>query len=48
MTGDMGSAACGGGQPAARAEGACGGQETPHHYFSHMIGNCLRYAQASL
>lgn len=47
MTGETSSAACGGGRSEAQADAACGGQETPHQYFSHMIRNCLQYAQAA-
>jgi len=47
VTGEMSSGTCCGGQPAAHAEGVCGGQETPDQYFSQMIQNCLHYAQAA-
>jgi benzoyl-CoA reductase/2-hydroxyglutaryl-CoA dehydratase subunit BcrC/BadD/HgdB len=47
MTGERGASACGGNQAVAQGQGACGGQETPHQYFSHMIQNCLQYAQAA-
>ena len=47
MTGETGASACCGNQAVAQGQDACDGPQNPHEYFSHMIRNCLQYAQAA-